>query len=346
VAAVLAALPVYVVAVAVVFQTDPRLAVLRGAAGLLGGIADTLEGAGEGVYGLAADLERGLIQFRVVLGRLKDAAMPLGDSLDARAYRLLSRSVQQSAADVQLLATDAAHHERDRSSQISTLASAARGLAAALIGSTPLPKAADLEQLRRSSESEDDAQLSAVAESLTNATHAVAALRGESVDLPPGLIAELPGPLARLRTGMTLDNPTFRRAIRLAVACAAAGLVAELSGLGRTYWAIFTVVVVLNAPAALSGQRAAMRIGGTVLGFLIALPLVGLLGGNANLAGILGLLLLLPGLMLSPVNYAASVSFITARSPCCTPRLGKRRTFSSTGYSRMPSASALSSGSD
>jgi uncharacterized membrane protein YccC len=110
---------------------------------------------------------------------------------------------------------------------------------------------------------------------------------------------------------MTLDNPTFRRAIRLAIACTAAGLVAELSGLGRTYWAIFTVVVVLNAPAALSGQRAAMRIGGTVLGFLIALPLVALLGGYSNLAGLVGLLLLLPGLMLSPINYATSVTFIT-----------------------------------
>ena len=82
----------------------------------------------------------------------------------------------------------------------------------------------------------------------------------------------LPGAVARVRASLTPDDPAFRRAVRLAVACMLAGLIAELSDLGRVYWAIFATVVVLNAPAALDRRRGLMRIGGTVAGFLLAYP--------------------------------------------------------------------------
>ena len=47
------------------------------------------------------------------------------------------------------------------------------------------------------------------------------------------LVAVLPGPLTRLRFSLTKDDPAFRRAVCLAVACALAGLIPSLLGLGR-----------------------------------------------------------------------------------------------------------------
>jgi uncharacterized membrane protein YccC len=75
---------------------------------------------------------------------------------------------------------------------------------------------------------------------------------------------------------------------------------------------VFAVVVVLNAPAALEWRRGLMRIGGTLAGFLLAIPLVTLVDGNSVASLAIGLLLLLPGMLLVPVNYAAGVVFITA----------------------------------
>ncbi len=70
-------------------------------------------------------------------------------------------------------------------------------------------------------------------------------------------------------------------------------------------------MVVLNAPAALSWRRAAMRIAGTTIGFIGAIGIVALIGSHAALALIIALVLLLPGLLLMPVNYGAAVAFIT-----------------------------------
>ena len=106
--------------------------------------------------------------------------------------------------------------------------------------------------------------------------------------------------------------PRSAARLRLAVACMLAGLIAELSDLGRVYWAVFATVVVLNAPAALDRRRGLMRIGGTVAGFLLAIPIVAEIDHDPAIALALGMLLLLPGLLLMPINYGFAVMFITA----------------------------------
>ena len=247
----------------------------------------------------------------MVLGRLKDAALPLGGSVDARAYRLLAVSVQRAAADTELLAADTARVGGERSRRLEGLAAAAHRLAAALAGSAPALDSDELERVARDAESEGDLPISAAASSLEAVARAVAVLRGVSRELPAGLISELPGFWARVRGCLTPTDPTFRRGVRLAVACAIAGLIAELSGLGRPYWAVSAVVVVLNAPAAQSTSRALMRIVGTILGFACAIPLLALTGSNSVVSLLLGLLLLLPGLLAIPINYAVAVTFIT-----------------------------------
>jgi uncharacterized membrane protein YccC len=106
-------------------------------------------------------------------------------------------------------------------------------------------------------------------------------------------------------------DPVFRRATRLALACGTAGLTAGLLGLGRAYWPVFAVIIVFNAPVAQDWRRALYRIAGTLVGVLLAVPLVPVAAEHPGLGFTLGLLGLLPGLLLMPVNYGVAVGFIT-----------------------------------
>jgi hypothetical protein len=118
-------------------------------------------------------------------------------------------------------------------------------------------------------------------------------------------------PWARLRGALSVEDPTFRQAARLATAAGLAGLVAVVLDLSRTYWAVFAAVVALNAPPGLGPRRAVMRIADTVAGFVLGIALLALVGDHRALAVAIALLLLLPGLMLMPINYGAGVLFIT-----------------------------------
>ena len=62
-AAVLLALPVYLVATAILFQTDPRQPLVRGAAALLDAIANSLAGIPTGVEDAGRDMRGALISF-------------------------------------------------------------------------------------------------------------------------------------------------------------------------------------------------------------------------------------------------------------------------------------------
>jgi hypothetical protein len=250
VAAVLVALPAYVLAAAVLFQTDARRPLLLGAAAGLGGVADALDNAGTREGGAAREAERGLIKFRVATGRLKEAALPTGGSLDSRAGRLLFLSVQEALAAAELIASQSAERDARRREQVATLSGQARALAGALSRGAPAPPPGPLDELARAAAREDPA-LASLAEALADIARAVSVLHGESHELPAGLVAELPGAVARVRGALTLEDPIFRRALRLAAAAGVAGLVASLLGLTRTYWSVFAVVAVLNAPPAL-----------------------------------------------------------------------------------------------
>jgi uncharacterized membrane protein YccC len=100
--------------------------------------------------------------------------------------------------------------------------------------------------------------------------------------------------------------------VRLGLAAGLAGLAARLLDLGRAYWPVFSVIVILSGPAARDWRRASERLGGTIVGLFLALALIQLVGTSSALAVGLGLLLLLPGLVLMPVNYGAAMIFVTA----------------------------------
>ena len=115
----------------------------------------------------------------------------------------------------------------------------------------------------------------------------------------------------RLLLSLRPADPVFRRGVRLAVAAGTAGLAAGLLDLGRAYWPVFAVIIIFNAPIARDWHRALQRIAGTLAGIVIAVPLVGLVADHRALALALGLVVLLPGLLLMPINYGVAVGFVT-----------------------------------
>ncbi|HEY7622285.1 MAG TPA: FUSC family protein, partial [Solirubrobacteraceae bacterium] len=311
VAAVLVATPIYVLAGAVLFQTDARRPLLRGAAAAFGELADAIEHALAGASGAAREAELGVVKFRVATGRLKEAALPLGEEVDSRAARLLTAAVQQAVTATELLVAEAAHLDAGRRERAGDLAGHAHGLAAGLARARPVPAAEPLDAVATAARSDADPADALLAQALADALRAAAVLHGESRELSRDRLTELPSPRERVRAALTPDDPIFRRAVRLAVAAGLAGLVAGLADLTRIYWAVFAAVVVLNAPAALGRRRAMMRIGGTVVGFVGAVALVELVGHHETLAFATALTILLPAMMLMPINYGAGVAFIT-----------------------------------
>jgi hypothetical protein len=311
VAAVLVATPIYVLAGAVLFQTDARRPLLRGAAVAFGELADAIEHALAGASGSDREAELGVVKFRVATGRIKEAALPLGEVVDSRAARLLSVAVQQAVTATELLAADAATLGERRRERAGDLAARTRSVAAGLERGRPIPQAEPLDAIATAAESDADAADALLAGALADALRAAAVLHGESRELSRDLLAALPSARERIRGALTPDDPIFRRAVRLAVAAGLAGLVAGLADLTRIYWAVFAAVVVLNAPAALGRKRAMLRIGGTVAGFVVAVALVELVGDHDTLAFATALAILLPAMMLMPINYGAAVAFIT-----------------------------------
>jgi uncharacterized membrane protein YccC len=318
-AAVLVALPAYVLAAGLVLAGDQRRPIVLGAASVLGAVARALGLVAAGSPGAAAELEGGLLRFRLATARLKDAALPLGRSADSRAALLLALSVQRCVTDAGLIALKAAPDPGGGAAgprpdeRVALLARSAAQLADALALRGAPPAVAPLDRLAAAAGADGgpDRPTAALAGSLADAVRAADVLQGRRRALPPGLLGELPGALARLRSALRVDDPVFRRAARLGTACAAAGLIAGLLGLGRAYWAVFAVVVVLNAPAALDRRRAVMRVAGTLGGLVLALVLVRLTGGDQVAGLVAGLLVLLVGVVFMPVNYAAAVLFIT-----------------------------------
>lgn len=262
VGAVLAAAPVYLLGVAVLFQPDARRPLLLGAAGAFAGLAGALNHALGGSPQAAREAELAVMKFRLATGRLKDAAVPSGDSPGSRAGRLLTISVQQAVTVTELIAADGGCRDGTRAERAGAMGKTAGSLAAGLAGTAAVPAAQPIEQLAR-------------------------AMRADR-DVAGALLADA-----------------------LADAAGLAGLIASLFHLTRIYWAVFAVIVVLNAPAALDWRRALMRIGGTLTGFLVALVLLDLVAGHGTLAFIVAMAALLPAMFLMPVNYGAAVAFIT-----------------------------------
>ncbi len=83
------------------------------------------------------------------------------------------------------------------------------------------------------------------------------------------------GKLATLRANLTLQSSAFRHAIRMALCLAIGEVVAHQFHGGRAYWLAMTIVLVLKQEFATTFSRGLLRIGGTILGLLLATGLFG-----------------------------------------------------------------------
>jgi len=78
------------------------------------------------------------------------------------------------------------------------------------------------------------------------------------------------GRLATLRANLTLQSSAFRHAIRMAVCLAIGEVVAHQIRSGRSYWLAMTIVLVLKQEFTATFSRGILRIGGTILGLVLA----------------------------------------------------------------------------
>jgi uncharacterized membrane protein YccC len=78
------------------------------------------------------------------------------------------------------------------------------------------------------------------------------------------------GKLPTLLANLTPQSSAFRHAIRMALCLAIGNVVAHRIHDGRSYWLAMTIVLVLKQEFTATFSRTLMRIGGTILGLLLA----------------------------------------------------------------------------
>ncbi len=133
---------------------------------------------------------------------------------------------------------------------------------------------------------------------------------GTQPDAPLGLRLTYQALLARLRENCSPRSPVGRHALRVATVATIAVGISMGSGLSKGYWVPLTVLIILRPYLGVTLERTAWRVGGTVLGGLVA---VALLAGLRNPAAMVAAILVITVVALSliPLNYGAAVVLIT-----------------------------------
>lgn len=81
------------------------------------------------------------------------------------------------------------------------------------------------------------------------------------------------GTVATLRANFTFESTGFRHAVRLAVCVAIGEVISHMLSVQRSYWVPMTVAIVLKPDFSGTFNRGLLRIGGTVVGLLLATAL-------------------------------------------------------------------------
>jgi uncharacterized membrane protein YccC len=120
------------------------------------------------------------------------------------------------------------------------------------------------------------------------------------------------GPLATLRANLNLQSSFFRHAVRLSVMVS----IGELLGRGfywpRSYWLPMTIVLVLKPDFTTTFSRGVLRIGGTIIGLLLATALFHFLPFGPTLEIILIFVFTFLLRWFGPANYGVFAIAISA----------------------------------
>lgn len=136
--------------------------------------------------------------------------------------------------------------------------------------------------------------------------------RPPSDELAPTLLPSTPRRsfLAPLREHLTPDSLVLRHSLRAGIVTAVAMALVQGLGLRNGHWVVLTAIVVLQPYSGATVERGLQRIGGTVLGAMLAAALA------ASFHSPLSVLLLVMGLTglsvsILPLNYGAFSVFLT-----------------------------------
>lgn len=136
-----------------------------------------------------------------------------------------------------------------------------------------------------------------------------------SATLPRELLASLSpavskAPAVSMREVFSLDSLVLRHALRVGLTITAGVAIAKVFHLPHGYWVTITIVVVMQPYVGPSWVRGLQRIGGTVLGGILAALLASWLHGGPVLMAILFVLATL-SVAFMPINYGMYAVFLT-----------------------------------
>ncbi len=113
-----------------------------------------------------------------------------------------------------------------------------------------------------------------------------------------------------LQENLTLDSAIFRHALRIAVSLTVGVILYSITNLPMGYWVTLTIMLVLKPNLGATFQRFFQRVGGTILGAVLAALIVATITSKTVLAIII-LLTVFFGISLISVNYGYSVVFLS-----------------------------------
>ncbi|QMS91948.1 FUSC family protein [Nostoc edaphicum CCNP1411] len=116
--------------------------------------------------------------------------------------------------------------------------------------------------------------------------------------------------LSLLQENLTLDSAIFRHALRIAVSLTVGVILYSITNLQMGYWVTLTIMLVLKPNLGATYQRFFQRVGGTILGAVLAAVIVATITSKTVL-GIIILLTVFFGISLISVNYGYSVVFLS-----------------------------------
>lgn len=134
---------------------------------------------------------------------------------------------------------------------------------------------------------------------------------------------QLRDPLSILRANVSRESAVLRHALRVAVALLIATVGTHLLQLPRGYWIGLTVVIVLRPDFGATFARGLGRLGGTLLGLLVATGLAYAVHGLTATIVLIGLLVL-AARIIGPANFALSGTAVTGLVVLLTSLAGAR----------------------
>ncbi|APB35129.1 Putative membrane protein [Gloeomargarita lithophora Alchichica-D10] len=127
---------------------------------------------------------------------------------------------------------------------------------------------------------------------------------------PPGKSDAPPVFFAPLRDNLTLDSAIFRHALRLGVALAVGVVVYTTADLAKGYWTTITIIFVLKPDFGSTFERFFHRVGGTILGAIVAAVLLATITNKFVLDALIIVAVFL-GISLLKVHYGYAVTFFS-----------------------------------